>query len=356
MRKNVQGLWNGGDYMMRAAILIRPGRFELQDRPIPTPGMGEVLIRIARVGICGTDIHIFNGHYAADSLPMIPGHEFTGTIEALGPDVTGLRIGDKAVVDTNVGCGTCYWCRRNEILNCPEMRQMGISMDGAFAEYIVVPGRLVIPAPAHMPFEVLALTEPLACVVRAARKANVTFGQSVAVLGAGPIGHLHVQLLRTIGAAPIIVTDISPDRVALALRHGADVGVSDPADVKACVMQATEGRGADIVIESVGLPALYQQALQLIRKGGHVAAFGLTGAGEVLPVDILTTILQENSIKGSVAGSGQDMHDALNFLVHGRIDPTPFLGAEYALDDIQTAFDTFKDRPDDLKTQIVMSD
>lgn len=342
--------------MMRAAVLTTPGHFELQDRPIPTPRAGEVLIRIARVGICGTDIHIFKGNYAADSLPMIPGHEFTGTIEALGPGVSRLTIGDKAVVDTNVGCGTCYWCRRNEILNCPEMRQMGISMDGAFAEYIVVPARLVIPVPAHMPFEVLALTEPLACVVRAARKANVTFGQSVLVLGVGPIGHLHVQLLRTIGAAPIIVTDISPDRVALALKHGADVGISDPADLKSCVMQATDGRGADIVIESVGLPALYRQALALIRKGGHVAAFGLTGAGEELPLDILTTILQENSIKGSVAGSGQDMHDALTFLVHDRIDPAPFLGAEYPLDAIQTAFDTFKDRPDDLKTQIVMAD
>ena len=233
---------------------------------------------------------------------------------------------------------------------------MGISMDGAFAEYIAVPARLVIAAPADMPFEVLALTEPLACVVRAARKANVTFGQSVVVLGAGPIGHLHVQMLRTIGAAPIIVTDLSPERVACAMRHGADVGVSDPAALSDCVMQATGGRGADIVIESVGLSTLYQQALQLIRKGGHVAAFGLTGPDEILPVDILQTILQENSIKGSVAGSGQDMHDALNFLVHGRIDPAPFLGAEFALEDIQTAFDTFSKRPDDLKTQIVMAD
>ena len=95
--------------MMRAAVLTKPGHFEVQDRPTPSPGRGEVLIRIARVGICGTDIHIFNGHYAADSLPMIPGHEFTGTIKALGPGVSGLRIGDKAVVDTNVGCTTCYW-------------------------------------------------------------------------------------------------------------------------------------------------------------------------------------------------------------------------------------------------------
>jgi L-iditol 2-dehydrogenase len=341
--------------MMRAAVLVEPGRFEIEERPVPSPGPREVLIRIARVGICGTDLHIFAGHYAAESLPMIPGHEFTGTIEALGSGVTGLTPGGKAVVDMNIGCGTCFWCRRNEILNCPDMRQMGITMDGAFADYMVVPAHLVIPAPEHMPFEVLALTEPLACVVRAARKAQVQFGQSVVVLGAGPIGHLHVQLMRTIGAAPILVSDIARERVDLALRYGADFGVSDAEMLESAVQEATQGRGADLVIESVGQPALYRHATRLIRKGGHIAAFGLTGAGETLPLDILKTILQENSIKGSVAGMGQDMHDALTLLQHKRIDATPFLGADFQLEDIQTAFDTFKDRPGDLKTQIVMA-
>jgi L-iditol 2-dehydrogenase len=340
---------------MKAAVLVRPGQFEVQQVPRPEPGRGEVLVRISRVGICGTDMHIFNGHYAADSLPMIPGHEFTGTIAELGQDVQGLTPGSPVVVDMNIGCGTCYWCRRNEVLNCPDMQQMGITMDGAFAEYIAVPARLVIPAPDTVPTEVLALTEPLACVVRCARKANITFGQSVVVLGAGPIGNLHVQLLRTIGAAPIIVADLSEDRVNMALEAGADVGVTDPAELEDVVMRHTDGRGADVVIESVGLPALYRQATRLIRKGGHIAAFGLTGADEMLPVDILQTILQENSIKGSVAGMGQDMHDALTMLTHGRIRTERFTAATYPLDQIQDAFDSFADRPRDLKTQIALT-
>ena len=120
------------------------------------------------------------------------------------------------------------------------------------------------------------------------------------------------------------------------------------------VKQATEGRGVDIVIESVGNLDLYKQAQKLMRKGGHLAVFGLTGAGETLPVDILQTILTETSLKGSVAGMGQDMHDALTLLTFGRIDTKPFIGADYALDDIQDAFDSFADRPQDLKTQIVM--
>lgn len=339
---------------MRAAVLAAPGRFEIEERPIPAPGPGEVLIRIARTGICGTDMHIFHGHYAAESLPMIPGHEFTGRIAALGAGVTGLAEGAKAVVDMNIGCGRCFWCRRNEILNCPEMRQMGIHTDGAFCDYMVVPARLVIPAPEVVPDAVLALTEPLACVVRAARKAQVTFGQSVLVIGAGPIGNLHVQLLRTIGAAPIIVTDLSPERVQMAVAGGADYGVSDPAQLEAAVLQATEGRGADVVIESVGHPALYAQAQRLMRKGGHLAFFGLTGPDAELPLPILDTILRENSAKGSVAGMGEDMHDALTLLTHGRIDTAPFTGAAYALEDIQQAFDSLAERPLDLKTQIVM--
>lgn len=339
---------------MQAAVLVAPGRFEVETRPVPEPAPGEALIRVSRCGICGTDIHIFNGHYAADSLPMVPGHEFTGTVAALGAGVQGLQEGGKVVVDMNIGCGRCFWCRRNEILNCPEMRQMGITMDGAFAEYIAVPARLVIPAPQETPDAVLALVEPLACVVRAARKAQTTFGQSAVVLGAGPIGNLHVQLLRTIGAAPIIAADLAPERAAAALAAGADAAVSDPAGLEATVRDMTGGRGADLVIESVGHPRLYEQAMRLIRRGGHVAAFGLTGAGETLPLDILQTILQENSIKGSVAGMGQDMHDALTLLVHGRIDTGPFTRASYPLADIQAAFDTLPDRPGDLKTQIVM--
>ena len=341
---------------MLAAVLRKPGQFDLEERPVPTPGEGEALIRISRVGICGTDLHMFNGHYAAESLPLVPGHEFTGVIAALGPGVTGLQVGDKAVVDMNIGCGACYWCRRNEILNCPEVKQIGIGCDGAFAEYLCVPARLVITAPAEMPDAVLALTEPLACVVRAARKSGIRFAESVAVLGAGPIGNLHVQLLRTIGAAPIIVSDIAPERVDMALEAGADIGVSDPALLKDAVLRATDGRGVDLVIESVGSAALYAVATTLVRKGGHLAAFGVTPPDAELSLNLLNTVLQENAVKGSVAGMGPDMHDALTLLTHGRIKTEAFTRAVFPLTDIQAAFESVPDRPGDLKTQITLGD
>lgn len=337
---------------MLAAVLVEPRKFDLRQVEIPAAGRDEVLIRVTRTGICGTDVHIFSGHYAADRLPLVPGHEFCGTVAVVGRDVRHLTEGQAVVADINIGCGTCYWCRRNEILNCPLMTQVGIGRDGAFAEYVVVPARLVIPVPDGMAPELQALAEPVACVIRAARKARLSFGQSVVVLGAGPIGNLHVQMLRLCGAAPIIVADLSAARCQMALAVGADAAISDPAALKAEVLARTGGRGADLVIESAGSPRLYALAFDLIRKGGHVAFFGITGPGDTVPVDILRTVLEENSLKGSVAGMGEDMHDALTLLAHGRFRTEAFTGCTFALADIQSAFDSLADRPGDLKTQI----
>ena len=338
---------------MRAALLVEPRRFEVRHVQVPEPGHDEALVRVSRCGIYATDMHIFNGSYAAEHLPFRPGHEFTGSIVALGGHVCHLGVGQKVVVNINVGCGHCYWCRKNEILNCPDMVQLGISRDGGFAEYVAVPARLVIPTPESVDNAVLALTEPVSCVVGAARRARATFAQSVVILGAGPISNLHLQMMRLIGAAPIIAADVSEKRAALARASGTDVVVTDPAVLTDSVSRATDGRSADLVIESVGSPALYRSAFELIRKDGHVTAFGLTEPCAKLELDILSTVLQENSIKGSVAEIGEDMYDALTLFVHDRIRTDAFTGRSFALEDIQAAFEGFADRPQDLKTQIV---
>lgn len=339
---------------MKAAVLVAPHRFEIQERPVPAIGPADVLVKVERVGICGTDLHIFHGHYAADRLPLVPGHELVGRIAETGSDVRGLRRGQRVVVDINIGCGTCFWCRRNEILSCPSMAQIGITRDGAFAEFLAAPARLAIPVPDDGEPAVLALTEPVACVIRAAKKARIRLGQSVVILGAGPIGNLHVQMMRLLGAAPIIVADVSEDRCRMAVEAGADVAVSDAAQLHAAMMAHTGGRGADVVIESVGNVKLYEQAFKLIRKGGHVAFFGITGPEAEVPVNILNTVLQENSIKGSVAGMGEDMHEAVTLLTHNRFKTQAFTQASYPLDQIQQAFETVPQRPHDLKTQIIL--
>lgn len=337
---------------MKAAVLVAPHRFEIRDVPLPEPGPADVLVKVVRCGICGTDMHMFNGHYAAERLPIVPGHEFAGTVARIGRDVANVAVGTRVIADINVGCGTCFYCRRNEILNCAEMRQIGISRDGGFAEYVAVPARLVIPAAEDAPFDLLALVEPVACVVRAARKANVRFGQSVAIIGAGPIGNLHVQMMRLVGAAPVIVIEPSPVRAEMARQAGADVVITDPAEARQIVLARTGGRGVDVAIESVGKTTLYELALRLIRPGGHIAAFGITGPEDRLPLPLLDTVLREYSLKGSVAGMGEDMHDALTLLTHGRFRLDAFRGRDYPLDRIQQAFEDLPKHPEILKVQI----
>ena len=342
------------DKEMKAAVLTKPGNFEIASVDIPEIGSDDVLIKVDRCGICGTDLHIFNGHYATDSLPLILGHEFTGTVASFGKNVRTFNKGQQVVVDTNVGCGSCYYCRRNEILNCPEVRQIGISRNGAFAEYVSAPARLVIPVLDDTPPEILALTEPLGCVVRSARKSKAKFGQSVAIIGAGPIGNLHIQLMRAVGLAPIIVYEIDTERAEIATNSGADSVATTESELKQVIKQQTDQRGVDLTIESVGKPELYSLALEIIRPGGHIAAFGLTGETEILSINLLETVLNENSIKGSVAAMGEDMHDALTMLRYNRIDPSPFIQSETKLDDIQVTFESIIAKPKYLKTQVVI--
>lgn len=326
---------------MRAAVLVAPLRFELRDVPVPAIEADEVLIKVQRCGLCGTDIHIFKGAYSADRLPLIPGHEFAGHVAALGSRVRGVALGQAVTADINLGCGHCFYCRKNEILNCPTMVQMGIHVDGALAEYVKVPASHLVPIPLNMPVELGALTEPVSCIVRAVKKSQLKLGESVLILGGGPIGNLHLQVARQVGAAPIIVSEPNPGRAEWARQNGADHVVSEAAALRDAVLAATGGRGADLVIESVGLPQLYEQAFELVRPGGRVLAFGLTeqsAKAHYLPFHV---VLKELGLQGSVAGMGDDMHEAMTLISHDRLTLAAFVETVYPLERINEAMNAF---------------
>ena len=326
---------------MRAAVLVAPERFELRDVPVPTLGATDVLIKVQRCGLCGTDVHIFKGHYSADRLPLVPGHEFSGHVAAIGPGVRGITLGQVVTADINIGCGHCFYCRKNEILNCPEMAQLGIHIDGGLAEYVRVPASHIVPIPAGTSVELGALTEPVSCIVRAVKRSRLRLGESVLILGAGPIGNLHLQIARQVGAAPIIVSEPNPGRADWARRSGADLVVSDAATLRDQVLQATGGRGADLVIESVGLTSLYEQAFDLVRPGGRVLAFGLaeqSAKAHYLPFQV---VLKELGLQGSVAGMGDDMHEAMTLIAHQRVQLGAFVETVYPLAHIAEAMQAF---------------
>ncbi len=340
---------------MRAAVLVAPERFELREVPLPQIAEDQVLIQVLRCGLCGTDIHIFKGHYSADRLPLIPGHEFSGRVAAFGAKARGVTLGQAVTADINVGCGQCFYCRKNEILNCPAMHQIGIHVDGGLAEYVKVPASHIVPIPANTAPELGALTEPVSCIVRAIKKSRLRLGESVLILGSGPIGNLHLQLARQVGAVPIIVSEPNPGRADWARRSGADLVVSDPALLRQAVLDATDGRGADLVIESVGHTSLYEQAFDLVRPGGRVLAFGLaeqSAKAHYLPFQV---VLKELGLQGSVAGMGDDMHEAMTLIAHERVQLSHFIETVYPLEKIAEAMNAFVSDRSINKVQIAVA-
>jgi 2-desacetyl-2-hydroxyethyl bacteriochlorophyllide A dehydrogenase len=340
---------------MKAAVLERPKHFAVREAPTPKVGPTDVLIKVERAGVCGTDVHMFNGHFALDSLPVIPGHEFAGVVAAVGEAVSRFKVGARVTADINVGCGHCFFCRKNEVLLCKEMYQLGIHRNGGFAEYAAAPERLVIPIPDDMPFSIAALTEPLSCCVRSFTRNAVRPGESLLVIGTGPIGNLHVQLGRVSGAAPIIATDVNKQRLAAAAECGADVIVDDPDMLDGVVKRLTDGRGADVVIESVGSAALYEKAFSLVRPGGRIAAFGVAGPEARAAFSPLNVVLHEIGMKGTVASSGDDLHNALTLLRYGRIRTEPFTREVRPLDGVQRAIEEFIEDSQILKVQIAVN-
>jgi 2-desacetyl-2-hydroxyethyl bacteriochlorophyllide A dehydrogenase len=341
---------------MRAAVLEAPHQIEIRQVPTPEPGPRDVLIQVKRAGICGTDIHMYHGKFAPEAMPVVPGHEFSGVVAAVGSEVSDLRVGERVTADINVGCGHCFFCRKNEILLCREMYQLGIHRNGGFADYVVVPARLVILIPDEMSFALAALTEPLSCCVRSSTQSRLRAAESVLVIGAGPIGNLHVQLARVSGAAPIIVADLNTQRLQMAKDSGADVLVEDQEKLEATVMRYTGGRGADLVIESVGSPALYERAMALVRPGGRIAAFGVAAPEARATYMPFAVVLREIGMKGTVASSGDDYYNALTLLQYGRIK-TDYLTSEVRpLEELKRSIEELVQQPSVLKIQISVSD
>jgi Zn-dependent alcohol dehydrogenase len=200
---------------MRAGRILGPRRSEVATVAVPTPGPGEVLIEVARAGICGTDLHILDGDYELARFPMTPGHEFAGTIVALGEGVRLRRIGERVTADPNLPCGICPECQRGAVNQCHDLAVVGVSRDGAFARYVNVPEGVVVPI-GDLSFAEGALVEPLACVVWGLERIRVRAGDHALVFGAGPMGCLLIQALKSCGAARVAVVDVAPARLALA--------------------------------------------------------------------------------------------------------------------------------------------
>lgn len=329
---------------MKAVVLNAPDQIGLQNVADPDPQSGDVIIRVRAATICGTDIRIFRGRKTAGvRYPSILGHEFAGEIHDAGGH-PGLAVGDRVGLCPAIACGHCERCKRGLENLCAQGENIGYEIDGAFSELVRIPRRAVEAGnlrklPDHMSFEQAAAIEPLACVLNGQNKVGLSSADTVVVLGAGPIGLLHVSLARVRGAARIICSDPNAQRRKAALACGADIVIAPEAeDVALRVRAETGGLGADVVICAIGIPSLARIATDLAAPGGRISLFAGFSKGEMAPMDVNAIHYNELTVTGAFGLSRSDYDRAFDMVAGGRLDVKPLLTHRFALEDAIEAF------------------
>lgn len=321
---------------MLAAVLHGPYDMRVEEVETPVPGKGEVVLRIKACAICGSDLHAYKGKHQKVTFPRILGHEFSGVIEALSPEIKNFKVGDRVVVDTNKTCGQCPQCKAGRPNLCKTTVNFGFKMDGAFAEFVRVPeGINIYKMPESISFEEAALAQPLGVALNAVRRrAVVTVGDTVAVLGAGPIGLSAVALAKACGAQ-VLVTDTEDFRLEIAKKMGADEVVNVlKDDVVGKSLEFTRQNGFDKVIEAVGgmQDTTIQQTTQIVKPGGLIVVVG-NFSGNKATLRITEFKDREIEIRGSRGQHGTVPY-CLKLIESGVIDVKPMITHTIALDGI----------------------
>jgi len=320
---------------MKALLLSEYKHLEIADLPSPTPGDGEVLVSVAACGICGSDVHGYDGSSGRRIPPIVMGHEAAGTIAALGDGVSGFAVGDRVTFDSTISCGACSNCHRGHVNLCDNRQVLGVSCGefrrpGAFAEYVAVPSRILYRLPESLSFSEAAMLEAVSVALHGVSLAQVSVGSTALVLGAGMIGLLTLQALRAAGCARIFVADLDQTRLKLAQDVGATTVLSSEADVVEQVMQLTGGMGVDLAIEAVGRNETVKTSIESVRKGGTVVLVGNISPEVTLPLQKVVT--RQIRLQGSCASSGEYPR-AIELLASGAIQVKPFITAVAPLED-----------------------
>lgn len=308
---------------MMAIRLHAANDLRLDELPVPEITAGHVLVRVHRCGICGTDLHITKGNFPAPNLPLTLGHEFSGTVAATGPGVDAGLANNRVVVDINTSCGHCYFCTRGQKLFCRVVSQLGVHSAGGLAEYVLAPADNLHVLPESVSLDTAAYVEPLACAIHGQDRIAIRSGESVMIIGGGPMGLAHIVLARLSGAATVIVSEPNPGRRELAQRMGADQLI-DPmsVDLAQVLGDLTHGIGPDVVIEAVGSIRTYESAVALVRRGGRILAYGAPPQGASMSLQPFDIYSKELTIVGSYAGTYDTWPRAIELLAGGRFDPS----------------------------------
>jgi 2-desacetyl-2-hydroxyethyl bacteriochlorophyllide A dehydrogenase len=310
---------------MRAIVLDRPGSFRVAEVPDPTPGPGQIVVKVDCCGVCGTDLHIMDGEFPPTPYPITPGHEFAGTVAAVGPDVQiDLPLGAAVAVDPSLYCGYCRRCRSGRDNLCENWAAIGDTVDGAFAEYVAVPAVNAHRLPGGIDGQLGAMVEPLACAVHGLRRLGPLFGDSVVLTGAGTMGLLLLQLLVHSGAGQVTVVDRVPDRLAVARKLGAARTAGSLDDL--------DGERFQIAVDATGVPTVVDGVAGLLDRGGRLLVFGVSPAEASISLSPFRVYNDEITVTGSMAIL-RSFAPAVELIGSGTIDPRPLLSEPLPLEE-----------------------
>jgi L-iditol 2-dehydrogenase len=339
---------------LKAALVNRQGQIELADLDLPEIGPREILVKMKVCGICGTDLEKLHGMRVT---PSILGHEVAGDVEAAGPEVNAYSRGDRVAVHHHVPCQSCFYCLHGDHTMCLDFPKSNLDPCG-FAEYFRVPEinmskGSVFRIPSSMSYEEAAFAEPTGCCIRGLNRLGVQPGEDFLVVGAGPAGLTHIQLLRALGARLIFATDIVESRRRWAERFGADetFNAADE-DLRRLVLNATEGRGVDKVIVASGSVKAIQSSLPAVRKGGKVLLFGIPPERSIFNCDVSDVFIREITLIPSYSTTENEMKTALEMIAAGKIQLTKMITHRFVLAEIAEAFRVAEDTRSSLKVMV----
>jgi L-iditol 2-dehydrogenase len=336
---------------MKALLLSKYNHLEITDLAVPTPGPGEILVNVAACGICGSDVHGYDGSSGRRIPPIVMGHEAAGRVARVGPQVSKWSEGDRVTFDSTIFCGSCPYCARGEVNLCDRRQVLGVSCSdyrcaGAFAEYVIVPERIVHRLPDALSFAEAAMLEAVAVAVHAVSLSHISRGDQALVLGAGMIGLLSLQALHAAGCSSVYVADVDASRLKLAKEVGATATfLGSGEDLISEILRLTNGTGVDVAFEAVGIDATVRAAVQSVRKGGTVTLVGNITPEVTLPLQRVVT--RQIRLQGSCASAGE-YPQAIELLTSGATRVKPLISAIAPLEDGPRWFERLHSREPNL--------
>ncbi len=327
---------------MKAALVHGKGDIRIEEYPTPSAGEGEIIVRTKVSGICATDIKTLLGQGLPKDLPTILGHEVVGEIAECGKTVSGYHVGDRVAVYPIAVCGKCHFCKKGRHNLCENEFGLAHGIEGGFAEYVRLPKEIVniggvVKLPDDLSYEKAVLTEPLSCVYASLKTCKVEAGSHVLILGAGPMGLMHLKMAKWAGAK-VISVDLLDERLETARKMGADYCLNPgKTDHKAEIRKITDGKGAETVIASLGIPSVIEEHLTLTRKGGTFNIFGGPPAGQMISVDPRWLHYCEINLTGTFAASPVQFRECLDIIIRNEIEVEDIISDRFSLDDFLKA-------------------